>query len=126
WVRFWSQSPRHDRTVSINPNILKGSFISLAQHLPKRYISLLIWLCTRHISLNQHLFRISRSPMPNCSHCATTAETVLHFLITCPHYARTHHILMSALCHCASSISYLLSSPKASAPLHMDINWIFF
>ncbi|KAG2043623.1 hypothetical protein BDR03DRAFT_852050, partial [Suillus americanus] len=50
-------------------------------------------------------------------HCETTAETVLHFLITCPHYARARHILTSALRRRASSISYLLSSPKASAPL---------
>ncbi|KAG2037076.1 hypothetical protein BDR03DRAFT_828559, partial [Suillus americanus] len=26
WARFWRNSPRHDHTVSINPNILKGSF----------------------------------------------------------------------------------------------------
>lgn len=122
WARFWSKSPWHDRTISIDPNTLKGSFISLAQHLPKRHISLLIWLRTRHISLNQHLFRIGRSPTPNCPHCATTAETMLHFLIICPHYARAHHILTSALRRRASSIPYLLSNPKASAPLIHYIN----
>ncbi|KAG2153439.1 uncharacterized protein EDB93DRAFT_1082282, partial [Suillus bovinus] len=87
WKRLWQGSPRHDRTVSIDPNILNGSFISLAQHLPKHHISMLIWLRTRHISLNHHLFHISKNPTPNCPHCENVLETVIHFLLICPYYA---------------------------------------
>ncbi|KAG2073309.1 hypothetical protein BDR04DRAFT_1010961, partial [Suillus decipiens] len=96
--------------------------ISLAQHLPKQHISMLLWLRTKHISLNQHLFYIGKSPMPNCPHCEEMAEIVMHFLLSCSHYARARHILTSTHhCH-TSSLSYLLSNPKASVPLIHYVN----
>lgn len=122
WARFWRKSPRYERTTKIDPNVIRGSFISLAQHLPKRHVSMLIWLRTRHISLNQHLFRIGKSPTPNCPHCENTEETVLHYILSCPHYARARHILTSTLRRSASSLSFLLSNQKASAPLIRYIN----
>ncbi|KAG2158253.1 uncharacterized protein EDB93DRAFT_1076945, partial [Suillus bovinus] len=65
--------------------------------LPKQHISMLIWLHTKHISLNQHLYHIRKSPTLNCLHCENMKETVLHFLLSCPHYARAHHILTMTL-----------------------------
>ncbi|KAG2155370.1 uncharacterized protein EDB93DRAFT_1080323, partial [Suillus bovinus] len=96
--------------------------ISLASHLPKHHISMLMWLCTKHISFNQHHHHISKSPSPNCLHCENTAETVLHYLLIYPQYARACHVLTSTLRCCASSIPYLLSNPKASAPLIHFVN----
>ncbi|KAG2069079.1 hypothetical protein BDR04DRAFT_1102316 [Suillus decipiens] len=78
---------------------------------------MLLWLRTRHISLNQHLFRIGESPTPNCPHYDDTAETVIHFLLSCPHCARARYVLTSVLRRRASSLSFLLSHPKACTPL---------
>ncbi|OAX34193.1 hypothetical protein K503DRAFT_659786, partial [Rhizopogon vinicolor AM-OR11-026] len=83
WARFWQLSPRHERAFNIDPHILSGSFMSLVQHLPKRHISLMLWLRTRHISLNRHLHRIGKSPTPDCPHCEGSIETVQHFLLIC-------------------------------------------
>ncbi|KAG2044165.1 hypothetical protein BDR03DRAFT_805028, partial [Suillus americanus] len=63
-----------------------------------------------------------QSPTHNYPHCDNVAETVLHFLVICPHYARARHILTSALRRRASSLPFLLSSPKASAPLIHFVN----
>ncbi|KAG2739481.1 hypothetical protein P692DRAFT_201678915, partial [Suillus brevipes Sb2] len=96
--------------------------VSLVQHLPKRHVSMLLWLRTSHISLNQHLFRIGKSPTPNCPHCEDKVETVIHFLLSCPHYARARHALTNALHRRASSLPYLLSNSKATTPLIRYVN----
>ncbi|KAG1750864.1 hypothetical protein EDB19DRAFT_1629030, partial [Suillus lakei] len=82
----------------------------------------LLWLRTRHISLNQHLHRIGKSASPNCPHCKGALETVQHYLLTCPHYACDQHVLSSILRRQASSIMYLLTNAKALAPLIRFIN----
>jgi hypothetical protein len=122
WKRLWQESPRHALATSIDPKILTGAFISLTQHLPKRHISLMIWLRTRHISLNQHLHRIGKSPSPDCPHCEGTPETTQHFLLLCPQYARERHILTNTLKRNASSIPFLLSNSKAVTPLIRYVN----
>jgi ribonuclease HI len=124
WGRFWSKSPRHARTIQTDPNLTaaSNSFTSLVQHLPKRHISLMLWLRTRHISLNQHLHRIGKSLSPNCPHCEDTPETVQHFLLSCPQYIRERHTLTTALRRQASSITYLLTNAKATAHLIRFVN----
>ncbi|KAG2367948.1 hypothetical protein BDR07DRAFT_1252632, partial [Suillus spraguei] len=81
--------------------------VSLAQPLPKRHINMLLWFCTRHILLNQHLFLIGKSPTPNCPHCEETEESMLHYLLSCPHYAWARHILMTTLGRHAFLLPYL-------------------
>jgi hypothetical protein len=122
WNRLWQESPRYALATSIDPRILNGAFISLTQHLPKRHISLMLWLRTRHISLNQHLHRIGKSPSPDCPHCASTPETTQHFLLLCPQYARERHILSNTLKCNATSIPFLLSNVKATSPLIRYVN----
>lgn len=92
------------------------------QNLPKHHISLMLWLRTRHISLNQHLHRIGKSLSPNCPHCVDIPETVQHFLLSCPHYTRERHTLTSTLRRQASSITYLLTNAKATAHLIHFVN----
>ncbi|KAG2127127.1 hypothetical protein DEU56DRAFT_691148, partial [Suillus clintonianus] len=86
WNRLWTKSPRHAHTISIDPQLVAASksFISLVKNLPKRHISLLIGLRTRHIALNQHLHRLGKSQSPNCPHCNGSPETIPHFLLSCP------------------------------------------
>jgi len=122
WARTWKLSPRYERITSIDPKILTGSFLSLVKHLPKRHISLMLWLRTRHISLSQHLHRIGKSPTPDCPHCEGTTETIQHFLLSCPQYARERHILSNALRRSAPSIPFLLSNQKVSIPLIRYVN----
>ncbi|KAG2153822.1 hypothetical protein DEU56DRAFT_726253 [Suillus clintonianus] len=88
WARQWMKSPRYARTIRLDPHLTaaRKSFTSLVQHLPKRHISLLLWLRTRHISLNQHLYRIGKSITPSCPHCVNTLEMVQHYLLICPQY----------------------------------------
>jgi ribonuclease HI len=122
WAHLWKNSPRYESTTNLDPSILTGSFISLVQHLPKRHISLMIWLHTWHISLNKHLHRIRKSPTPDCPHCVGTEESIQHFLLSCPQYARERHILTNTLGRRALSIPFLLSNQKANAPLIRFIN----
>ncbi|KAG1795200.1 uncharacterized protein HD556DRAFT_400242 [Suillus plorans] len=82
----------------------------------------MLWLRTRHISLNQHLHRIGKSASPNCPHCEDTPETVQRFLLRCPQYAREGHTLTSVLRRRASSIKYLLTDVKATAHLIRFVN----
>jgi hypothetical protein len=82
----------------------------------------MLWLRTRHISLNQHLHRVGKSPTPDCPHREGTMETVQHFLLSCPQYVRERHILSNGLRRSASSIPFLLSNKKASAPLIRYVN----
>jgi len=124
WGRFWLTSPRYAHTTLIDPRLVAASksFISLVKHLPKHHISLMLWLCTRHISLNQHLHRIGKSPTPDCPHCNNTPETIPHYLISCPQYARERHVLNTVLRRQAASITYLLTNARATAPLIQFIN----
>ncbi|KAG2108874.1 hypothetical protein DEU56DRAFT_750051, partial [Suillus clintonianus] len=66
WSRIWSKSPRYARTHSIDPNILKRSFIKLTQSFPKRLTGLLMCLRTHHAPLNLHLNRIGKSLTASC------------------------------------------------------------
>ncbi|KAF9245438.1 hypothetical protein BU15DRAFT_13391, partial [Melanogaster broomeanus] len=92
-------------------------------HLTKRHISLLIWLRTGHISLNQHLHRIKKSDTPNCPNCEDDRqETVEHFLLGCPQYAHERHVLQSSLGRVAFSLPFILTQPTAHEPVIRFIN----
>jgi hypothetical protein len=99
WGRFWSKSPHYKCTIHVDPLLTAASksFTSLVQHLLKCHISLMLWLHTHHIALNQHLHCMGKSASPNCLHCENVLETVQHYLLSCPQYAREWHILTSAL-----------------------------
>ncbi|KAG2052019.1 hypothetical protein BDR06DRAFT_938349 [Suillus hirtellus] len=97
-------------------------YIKLVNGLPKRTSSIYIQLRTRHIPLNHHLHRISKSNSPNCPICPGTKETIHHYLFDCPQYRQERHILSNALRRDATSISYILTSEKAIPHLSKFIN----
>ncbi|KAF8426144.1 hypothetical protein L210DRAFT_3420881, partial [Boletus edulis BED1] len=56
-----------------------------------------------------------KSETANCPHCteAPAPETVRHYLLECPNYARERQSLRNAMGREADSIPYLLSKPSA-------------
>ncbi|KIJ04937.1 hypothetical protein PAXINDRAFT_94100, partial [Paxillus involutus ATCC 200175] len=96
-------------------------FLKLVSPLPKRHISLILWLRTAHIALNKHLHRIKKVASPLCPYCENI-ETVEHYLTSCPQFIRERHVLSNALGRSAGSVSLLLAQPKAVNPLVSFVN----
>jgi ribonuclease HI len=118
WKRRWKLSPRHSTHKAIDSSAPSKKYLRLIKNIDHRQASILCQLRTGHIGLNQHLFRIRRSEMPSCPHCqGITVETVKHFLLDCPQYARKCHELRVKLRRNADSLSFLLSDPTATLPL---------
>jgi ribonuclease HI len=123
WKRRWKSSPRYDAMRRIDDSLPSNKFLQHARNLTRKQTSLLVQLRTGHIGLNAHLFRIRRAESPSCPHCGSiTVETVRHFLLLCPKYARERHILRRQLRRNADSVSFLLSKPAAFKPLMKFIN----
>jgi ribonuclease HI len=118
WTRRWKQSPRHRILRSIDSSAPSKKYLRLIKNLDRRQASILFQLRSGHIGLNQHLFRIRRSDTPSCPHCQDNpAESVKHFLLDCPQYARERHELRRKLRRNADSLPFLLSHPSATLPL---------
>jgi hypothetical protein len=122
WIRMWRKSPRFARSQQIDPNTINRSFLKLTATFPKRLTSLLMNLCSRHIQLNRHLHRISKSITPNCPHCPQEEEAVHHFLFNCPRIRHERHILTTALGRKASSLPFILTNIDAIHHLVRFIN----
>lgn len=122
WANEWMKSPRYARAKVIDPSMPSNKYIKLVATLPKNQASIYTQLRTRHTPLNLHLHRIGKSDTPYCPSCPETNETIHHYLFDCPQYAHERHILTNALRRNASSISFILSSIKATKPLMRYIN----
>ncbi|KIK77066.1 hypothetical protein PAXRUDRAFT_167948, partial [Paxillus rubicundulus Ve08.2h10] len=92
--------------------------------LPHCHSSLLIWLRTNHVSLNAQLHCMKKSDTPHCPHCPRVVENVVHFILSCPHYAREHFVLTQHLWRKALNIPHLLSHSKAIPFLMNYVNSI--
>jgi ribonuclease HI len=118
WERRWKNSERESLLRSIDSSAPSKKYLRLISGLDRRQASILFQLRSGHIGLNHHLFRIHRSETPSCPHCRSiTVETVKHYLMDCPFYARERHELQRKLRRNAGSLSFLLSSPDAVLPL---------
>ena len=118
WERRWKLSPRQATHKSIDNSAPSKKYLWLVKNLERSQASILFQLCTGHIGLNQHLFCIRRSETPSCPHCqGITVETVKHFLLDCPHYARERHELCTKLRRNADSLPFLLNNSTAILPL---------
>jgi len=122
WKSRWEKSPRYARTMNIDPSMPSGKYMDLINGLPKRVSSLYIQMRTRHIPLNSHLQRINKSDTSCCPTCPGTDETIYHYLFDCPQYRRERHIFSNALGRNATSISYILTSSKATSHLVRFVN----
>ena len=53
-------------------------------NLNRQEQSIIFRLRTKHVTLNNHLNKITKNHKPNCRHCNFEKETVNHFLLKCP------------------------------------------
>ena len=64
---------------------------------------------TSHIPLNNNLFRIKRTATSNCPHCrAGTRETLLHFVLFCPHYEEARQHIRDIINRQKNVLAYLM------------------
>ncbi|KAF9232835.1 hypothetical protein BU15DRAFT_67116 [Melanogaster broomeanus] len=75
WARFWAKSPRYPHAHNIDKKMLAGSFVKLSLSIPRRHTSLLVWLRTKHCSLNAHLWKITKSDTPDCPTAQESTKT---------------------------------------------------
>ncbi|KIO03635.1 hypothetical protein M404DRAFT_93986, partial [Pisolithus tinctorius Marx 270] len=87
-------------------------FVKLAASLPKKQMSLYMHLHTGHTPLNKHLHQLKQSNTPTVKY-RTSLESMHHFLFQCPRYDREWYVMQRALGRDATSLSFLLSNPKA-------------
>jgi len=123
WHETWENSPCHPHIKAIDPSNTPKSFLRLAGHLKKKHTAIYTQLCTSHILLNKHLYRIKKSASPKCLQCGDDQiESVHHFLFDCSRYNREWHILQQKLGREASSIPHLLSRKSAQQALFRYID----
>ncbi|KAJ7639653.1 hypothetical protein DFH06DRAFT_1001628 [Mycena polygramma] len=70
--------------MQYDAKLTKGSYIELAEELPRSLAVLLLQLRTGHIPLARHLHKINKADSPICPCCRPADETVSHFLLHCP------------------------------------------
>ena len=113
----WEDSPRAARAARTDPDLPSKKYLALIALLPRRQASLLIQLRTEHAPLNYHLHRIPKADTATCPSCGQARETVAHLLLDCPEYEDARAHMRFKLGQGATSIQFLLTSPKALQPL---------
>jgi hypothetical protein len=103
-------SPRYEFLRSIDHTFPSNNFKNIIDDYPRWHCSLLFQLRSGHVPLNKYLHRISKSPSPRCQQCNEREETVHHFLVSCPKYARQHATLRKEIGPRASQLQQLLSN----------------
>jgi ribonuclease HI len=112
-----SNSPRYEFLRSIDPTFPSNNFENIVDEYPRRHSSLLFQLRSGHVPLNKYLHRISKSPSPRCQQCNEREETVHHFLVSCPKYARQRATLRNEIGPRASQLQHLLSNCNSTKAL---------
>ena len=115
WKLGWEKSRRYTHRMKIiDPSLPSPRYLKEMDNLTRPQSAIITQLRTGHISLNDHLFRIKRSPTPNCTHCNSgKPETVCHYLIYCKFFSGARLGLDNALRRYAYNLQHLLSEPKA-------------
>jgi ribonuclease HI len=113
----WEESPRYERMSRYNDKVLKGSYITLANKLPRSLAVLLLQLRTGHIPLAKHLHRINKAESPICPCCRQADETVAHYLLHCSAHRDARRELVREGGRDANIITKLLGTTKLYPPL---------
>ncbi|KAG1718989.1 hypothetical protein EDD22DRAFT_975221 [Suillus occidentalis] len=113
WAKVWSTSPRFQHIQHIDPHAIKRSFLKLTSSFSKRLTGLLNGLRTRHLPLNQHLFRLTKVDSPDCPYCPQTDKTIPHYLFECPQYLAARQVISQALGRKSTSLSHILADLDA-------------
>ncbi|KAF8964632.1 hypothetical protein BDZ97DRAFT_1612369, partial [Flammula alnicola] len=77
----------------------------------------LLQLCSRHIPLNAHLFRLKHVATDKCQACIArqgmpAVEMIPHFLFECPAYSEERHDLDQALGRHSRDLAAMMSNRK--------------
>ena len=113
WRGEWNSSPRFTRTKQIDNSLPSDNYLHIINQLRHNQASILTQLRTGHIPLNTILHRIKRLDTPDCPHCRHgTRETILHYLLECPHYAGARRQLHTRIGRISPVIPYLLGNRK--------------
>ena len=118
---WWKCSKHYKRIKSIDPSLPSGKYIKATAGLNCKQTSILTQLCTEHIPLNEHLFRIKKAESPFCPHCPNTTETANHFLFFCHKFAWQRQKLVNTVKRKAFSKNCILTDKSA---IRHTINYI--
>jgi ribonuclease HI len=108
----WRASSRYASTMQYDDHLLKGTYLDLADNLPRSLAVLLLQLRTGHVPLAKHLHRIRRADSPICPCCRQADESVSHFLLHCPEHLRARQELYRAAGPDVYVLHKLLGSSK--------------
>jgi hypothetical protein len=110
--KAWQDSPRHDKLARIDAKMPSKEYLKLVENLPRKKASLLFQLRVGQVPLRAHLYRITRAEAPNCEKCHGAIESVHHFLMVCPAYARERRVMAREGGRETRTMGKLLSSEK--------------
>lgn len=113
----WAISPRHRKMQQVAPNLSGKSYSALTEGLSRKQAALLFQLRTGQIALNKHLHTIGRAETPTCAACEDAPETVQHYLLYCPAYAKARHRIFYEYGAAALTLRALLNSKRLLRPL---------
>ena len=108
----WKDSPRQTRMARVSPDLSIKRYQKLTHALSRRHTALLFQLRTGHVALNYHLYRIGCADSPIRPNCEEQRETVDHFLLYCPVYARARLRILYTHGATALSTSSLLNRER--------------
>jgi len=118
WLEQWQNLPRRPQMEHFNKLFPFKKFRKIQNELTCAQSSLLIQLCTGHIPLNAHLFRLRCIDTDYCQACTPwqgamlAKETITHYLFECPAYHNEWHDLDRALgCH-SRDLESIMASKK--------------
>lgn len=121
-VSDFAKSPRFARSYELDPSVPFSPFRKIAENLNRKTTSLLAQLRIGHVPLQAYLHRFKRAESPTCLSCNEAPETVIHYFLRCPAFAKQRRILENAFDTKARSLRTLLSDEDSLGPVFQYIN----
>lgn len=106
------ESPHNTHLQSIDQTAPSKNFAKRIADLPRKHRMLIFQLRTGHVALNKYLHHIAKVPSATCQECHAHEETVHHFLLVCPRYARQRNTLSLEVGPHQLQVKYLLCHSK--------------
>ncbi|KAF9051255.1 hypothetical protein BJ165DRAFT_1340260 [Panaeolus papilionaceus] len=94
----------------------------LVNNLQWKQASVIFQLCTGHIQLAKHLFRINKVESPMCKKCKRKLETPYHYLMECPGYETAQRKHFRYMGQNENTMTRLLSEHKQLLKLFKYLN----
>ena len=123
WKTRWRNSSRGTKMRTLDDTTPSNTFLNLISNskLTRKDSSILTQICTGHIPLNSYLYKFKLVDSPKCPACGAAAETIHHFLFTCPSYAHARWPLKQK-CKGTLTLKKILANHKLVVALIGYIN----